>query len=86
MVIPKVDKDEGGPQEEDVTTPRRFGNEINTSKSKILTHFLKGKIIFIPLETILTILDELEYFDKETQQVTCCSSFNISYNQADIRQ
>ncbi len=60
MVTPKVDRDGRGPQEEDATTPRRFGNEISNSKSKILTHFLKGKITFIPLETILTILGELE--------------------------
>jgi hypothetical protein len=31
-------------------------------RSKILIHFIKGKISFTPMETILTILGELEYF------------------------
>jgi hypothetical protein len=30
-------------------------------KSKILTHIIKGKIYFMPMETILMILRELEY-------------------------
>ncbi len=63
MVTPKVDRDEGRPKEEDVVAPMRLGNGISTSKSKILTHFFKGKITFTPLENILTILSELEYFE-----------------------
>ncbi len=59
----EVDKNEGRPKEEDVAAPTRCGNGISTSKSKILTHFLKGKITFTPLETILTILGELEYLE-----------------------
>lgn len=31
------------------------------SWSKILTHFIKGKIALSPMETILSILGELEY-------------------------
>jgi hypothetical protein len=53
---------------------------MNTTKSKILTHFLKGKISFTPFETILIIPGELEYLeglvklakrwkDEKTQQV-----------------
>jgi hypothetical protein len=36
---------------------------MNTTKSKVLTHFLKSKISFTPLETILRIPNELEYFE-----------------------
>ncbi len=32
-------------------------------RSKILTYFIKGKISLIPMETILTILRELEYLE-----------------------
>jgi hypothetical protein len=81
VVTPMVDKDEERPHEEDITTLRKLGNEISATKLKILTHFLKGKIRFMPLETIMTIHDELEYFeslmkwakkhkDEEVQQVT----------------
>jgi hypothetical protein len=62
-VTQEVDKSEGRPKEEDVATPTRCGNGINTSKSKILAHFLKGKITFTPLETIVTIFGELEYLE-----------------------
>jgi predicted aspartyl protease len=34
-----------------------------TVKSKILTHFIKGKVSLTPMETILTILGELEYLE-----------------------
>jgi len=58
-----------------------LGNEISITKSKILTHFLKGKITFMPLGTIMTIHSELKYFeglmklarrhkDEKAQQVT----------------
>jgi hypothetical protein len=40
-----------------------LGNEIKTTKSKIPTHFLKGKITFMLLEMIMTIHGELEYFE-----------------------
>ncbi len=50
VVAPTVDKDEEKPHEEDTTTLRRLGNEISNAKLKILTHFLKGKIRFMPLE------------------------------------
>jgi hypothetical protein len=33
----------------------------STIRSKILTHFIKGKISLTPMETILTILGEQEY-------------------------
>ncbi len=53
----------------------------NTAKSKILTHFLKGKISFTPFETIIIVLGEFKYFEvlvklarkhkgEEIQQVT----------------
>jgi hypothetical protein len=32
LVTPKVDRNEEGSHEEDTTTPRRLGNEINTAK------------------------------------------------------
>jgi hypothetical protein len=60
FVTLEVDRDEERPHEEDsITTPRSLGNEISTAKSKILTHFSKGKITFMPLETIMTIHGEL---------------------------
>jgi hypothetical protein len=34
-----------------------------TIRSKILTHFIKGKMTLTPMETILTILGELEYLE-----------------------
>ncbi len=34
-----------------------------TDKSKILSHFIKGKISFSPMETILMILGELEHLE-----------------------
>jgi hypothetical protein len=33
-------------------------------KSKILSHFIKGKISLTPMETILIILGELEYLER----------------------
>jgi hypothetical protein len=33
-------------------------------RSKILTHFIRGKTSLTPMETILTILRELEYLEK----------------------
>ncbi len=63
IVAHKVDKNIKETIEEDVATQGRFGNEMNTAKSKILTCFLKGKISFTPLETNLTIPSELEYLE-----------------------
>jgi hypothetical protein len=37
---------------------------MSIAKSKILTHFQKGKISFTPLETNLTIPSELEYLER----------------------
>jgi hypothetical protein len=51
------------PLKKGATTQRKFGNEINITKSKTFTHFLKGKISFMPFETILIILSELEYLE-----------------------
>jgi hypothetical protein len=39
-----------------------LGNEASI-KSKILSHFIKGKISLTPMETILIILRELEYLE-----------------------
>jgi hypothetical protein len=33
-------------------------------KSKILSHFIKGKISLTPMETILIIIRELEYLER----------------------
>ncbi len=63
IVTPKVDRNEKEPHEEHTIVLRRLGNELITTKLKILTHFLKGKITFTPLKTILTILGELEYLE-----------------------
>jgi len=64
VVSPKVDKNIEETIEEDATTQGGFGNEMSTTKSKILTHFQKGKISFTPLETNLTIPSELEYLER----------------------
>jgi hypothetical protein len=63
MVALKVDKNIKETIKENAVAQGRFGNEISTTKSKILTHFLKGKISFTPLETNLTIPSELEYLE-----------------------
>jgi hypothetical protein len=41
----------------------RIGEITNIAKSKMLTHFLKGKISLILLETITIVLGELEYLE-----------------------
>jgi hypothetical protein len=80
VVIPKIDWNEEEPFKDGKGAQKRFGEVTNTTKSKILTHFLKGKISFTPLETILIILNEFEYLeilvklarrckDEEIQQV-----------------
>ncbi len=33
-------------------------------KSKIISHFIKGKIVLTPMETIFIILRELEYLER----------------------
>jgi len=63
-----------GSKQEDVVTLNKFGNEISTSKSKILTHLLKGKIKFIPLKTIMIILNELEYFKSLVKLAKKCKN------------
>lgn len=63
IVSPKVDKNIEETIEKDIATQGRFSNEMSTAKSKKLTHFLKGKISFTPLETNLTIPSELKYLE-----------------------
>ncbi len=63
VVFPKIDKNEEEPIEDGVGTHRRIGEITNIAKSRILTHFLKGKISFTPLKTILIVLGELEYLE-----------------------
>jgi len=41
----------------------RIGEITNIAKSKMLTHFLKGKISLTLLETITIVLGELEYLE-----------------------
>jgi len=80
VVVPEVNKNRKEVFEEGGATQRKFGNEMSTTKSKILTHFLNGKISFTPLEKFLIILGELQYLeglvklakrwkDEEAQQV-----------------
>jgi hypothetical protein len=38
-------------------------NETIITKSKIFTHFLKGKISFTPFETIITMVGESDYLE-----------------------
>jgi len=47
---------------EDKQRGANMGSET-TMKSKILSHFIKGNISLIPMETILIILGELEYLE-----------------------
>jgi len=58
VVAPEVDRNKEKVVEKGGVTQRRFGNEMSITKSKILTHFLKGKISFTPLEAILIIPNE----------------------------
>jgi predicted aspartyl protease len=51
-----------------VSTPEVVGDGVGTNgdtlaKSKILAHFIKGKISFSPMETILMIPGELEHIE-----------------------
>lgn len=41
----------------------KIGEITNIAKSRILTHFLKGKISLTLLETIIIVLGELEYLE-----------------------
>lgn len=63
IVALEVDKNKEEIVEEGITAQGKFGNEMNIAKSKILKHFLKGKISFSLLETILTIPSELKYLE-----------------------
>jgi hypothetical protein len=63
IVYPKIDKNEEEPIEDGVGAHSRIGERTNTTKSKILTHFLKRKISFTPMETIPNVHSELEYFE-----------------------
>jgi hypothetical protein len=38
-------------------------NEENSIRSKILFHFIKGKISLTPMETVMMILGELEHLE-----------------------
>ncbi len=58
-----MDKNKKEIVEEGGATQGRFGNEMSITKSKVLTHFLKSKISFTPLETILIIPNELKYLE-----------------------
>jgi hypothetical protein len=88
VVAPEIDRNRENVVEEGIVVQGKFGNDMSTPKSKILTHFLKCKISISPLETILTILNELEYLeglvklarrwkDEETQQVMHISSIDV---------
>jgi hypothetical protein len=81
IVSLEIDKNEEKPIENGVGAQSKIGEITNNTKSKILTHFLKGKKSFTPLETISTIPNELKYLkrlvklsrkhkDEETKQVT----------------
>jgi hypothetical protein len=80
VVSPEIDKNEEEPIEDGVGAQWRIGEITNIAKSKVFTHFLKGKISFTFWETILIILVELECLeglvklakrckDEKTQQV-----------------
>jgi hypothetical protein len=81
IVYPEINKNEEDLVEDGVGAQSRIGEITDTTESKIFTHFLKSKISFIVLETILNVPSELEYLeglvklaikhkDEETQQVT----------------
>jgi len=76
----EIDKNEENPIKHGVGAQSKIEEITNNTKSKIFTHFLEGKISLSPLETILTIPNELEYLkglvklarkhkDEETEQV-----------------
>jgi hypothetical protein len=53
-------------QEKVITEKEERGTNMGFKavvNSKILSHFIKGKIYLIPMETILVILEELEYLE-----------------------
>jgi hypothetical protein len=50
----------------------------NNMRSKIISHFIKGKISMSPMEIILVILGELEYLEKLMKllkhiKTNCCN-------------
>jgi len=54
-------------REEVITEDKQKGANMGSKtivKSKILFHYIKGKIILTPMETILIILGELEYLER----------------------
>jgi hypothetical protein len=63
IVFPEIDRNEEEPIEDGVETQSSVGEITNITKSKILTHFLKGKISFVPLETIQNVLSEFEHLE-----------------------
>jgi hypothetical protein len=63
VVFLEIEKNEEEPIEDGVGAHSRIGERTNTTKSKILTHFLKRKISFTPMETIPNVHSELEYFE-----------------------
>jgi hypothetical protein len=77
VVSPEIDKNEEEPIEGGVGAQRRIGEITNTTKSKIFTHFLKGKISFTLLETLLTILGELEYLEGLVELAIRCKDEEI---------
>jgi hypothetical protein len=53
-------------KEEVITEDEQRGKNLGSEavvKSKFFSHFIKGKISLIPMETILIILRELEYLE-----------------------
>lgn len=80
VIAPEIDRNRKV-VEEGMATQGKFGNDMITANSKILTHFFKCKISLSLFETILIIPGELEYLeglvklakrrkDEKTQQVT----------------
>jgi len=98
VVFLEIDKNEEEPIEDGVGAQKRIGKITNIAKSKILIHFLKGKISFSILETVLTIPGELDYLEglvklarrcKDEKNLTshshCCSSCCTHHKMSELQ-
>jgi len=63
MLIEMQGLEDGEAEERTVDVGAIGAIREGSSQSKILTHFIKGKISLFPMETILSILSELEYLE-----------------------
>jgi len=80
-----IDVTQGGA----VPTPEAVGDGVSASrdtsvKSKILAHFIKGKVSFSPMETILMIPGELEHLESLVKLARRKRDSEVTKNQVSV--